>query len=426
MKTTLAWLFTLFCLLSATSASAANDSTASLSASFIESLNEAQQWIAKKHQEDASSILKKLTEQADNSPYESGLVWNMLGYLHYQNNNLKESEKAYEKALTFDIPDTLAQDTRKVLGQVYMSDGNYQRAVELFNQWLSRADSKTEDVHVWAAQCDYQLGRFKDAVNHLNRAISLYQNAGKRPKENWLALLQASLAQVNEVKDRIGTLKLLLTWYPKAEYWLALASAYGQLDKMDDYLAVLALAERKDLLQTETQYLSLAGVYYSKAVPYKAAQVLEEGMHKKIIEPTAKNLRFLATCYSQAQEFKKALTPLRKAAAEDQEGETSALLGNAYFQLARWQEAADAFQQAINKGHLRQLNTVWLLLGQSYINLHQFDRALYAFRQASLDEKHAKQAEQWIRYTRYERKRYEDLGLLQSDTPDSEKKDNPS
>lgn len=398
--------------LAVTVAQGSTEPAPSLSASFLKKLGEAQTALQQKHQENSRAVLQALTEQVGNSPYENGIAWSMLGFLHYQNGDLKQSEQAYEKALQFDIPQPLAQDIRKTLGQVYASDNNCQRAVALFDQWLRYAQSDTEDVLVWSAQCRYQLSQFKQAAQQLQVAINSYQNSGRRPKESWLSLLQASLAQMDEARDRLDTIKMLLRWYPKAEYWLALASSFGQLDDMDDYLATLAVAERKSLLHTETQYLSLASVYYSQNVPYRAAYIIEEGLRQNIIRPTEKNLRFLASCYSVAQEFEKAIRPLQQAASKADTGESDALLGNALFQLARWREAADAFETALNKGGIQQRDTLWLLLGQTYLNLHQFDRARYAFQQVLPSESRAQQAEQWIKYTEYERKRYQELGLI--------------
>ncbi len=390
----------------------AAEETPSLSAYFLKKITEAQAALNNKQLENSHAILQGLIEQGRNSPYENGLAWHMLGYFHYQNGDLKRSAQAYEKALSFDIPPTLAQDTRKVLGQVYASDGNCSRAVTLFEQWLAQATTNTEDVHLWTAQCNYQLGQFKPAVTHINQAISTMLARNERPKESWLALLQASLAQLDEARSRIDTLKMLLRWYPNAEYWLALASAFGQLDQMNDYLATLAVAERKQLLNNETQYLTLASVYYTQQIPYQAAQILEEGLRKKLVRDNEKNLRFLASCYTIAQEFEKAIEPLQRAAAHANDGETDALLGNALFQLARWEAAANAMEVALNKGGLKQRDTLWLMLGQTYLNLHQFDRAIYAFQQVLPNESRSHQAEQWIKYADHERKRYEELGLL--------------
>ncbi len=391
-------------------------SAPSLSVTFYKKIGEAYDWLKQKKLENARDILQKLSEQTQNTPYENGMVWNLLGNLHFQNGTYKASAQAYEKALQFDIPSQLAQDSRRMAGQAYLADGQYAKAAAHFDRWLAQGNDTTGDIHLQLAQCYYQTKDFKRAVKHLNTAIGLYETAGRQPKEEWLALLQASQAQVNDAQERIVTLKRLLHWYPKTEYWMALASAYGQVEKMDEYLATLSLAQQKDLLRTESQYLSLASLFYQQDVPLRAAQILETGLRRNIIASNAKNLRFLAACYSSAQEYEKALAPLQQAASQTTNGETDAQLGNAHFQLARWQDAAAAFETAIRKGDFKQLTATWLLLGQSYLNLHQYDLALAAFRQASLDEAHARQAAQWLQYTEYEKNRHEELGLIKAAT----------
>lgn len=390
----------------------AEDTTPAVSATFLKKLSEAQTALEQQKRDTARALLQALTEETDNSAYENGLAWSTLGYLHYHAGDLKQAARAYEKALTFRLPHPLAQDIRKTLGQVYLSDDNCGQAVTVLQHWLSSKPDNAEDVHVWTGQCLYQLGRYKQAAQHLDAAIRAVQARGQRPKEAWLSLQQAALAQVDDAKERIDTLKMLLRWYPKPEYWLALAGTFSQLNQMDDYLASLAVAERRNLLGNELQYLSLASVYYNQNVPYRAARIIEEGMRKKIVRANEKNLRFLASCYTLAQEFEKALVPLRQAAALASSGEVDALLGNVLFQLARWQEAASALETALDKGDIKQRDTLWLMLGQSYLNLHQFERALYAFQQVLPDETRGHQAQQWINYTEFERRRYEELGLI--------------
>lgn len=411
-------LFAVF-LLSILSPLAKAEAAASLSALFLKKFTEAQTALAQQQRATSRTILMGLAEQHDNSPYENGLVWSMLGFLHFQNGDLRESASAYEKALRFDIPASLAQDNRRALGQIYQSLGDCRNAVTQYERWLSRApdDNDKEDIQVWAAQCHYQLAHYKNAVQHLQAAIASVNARQQTPKETWLALLQASQSQLDDAKDRIATLKMLLRWYPKTDYWLALAGAFGQLDRLDDYLATLAVAERRQLLDSETQYLSLASVYYEAGIPYSAARILEQGMRAKRIKTNEKNLRFLASCYSLAQEFEKALPPLQQAAGLTRDGEADALLGNALFQLARWPEAASALETALQKGGGKQRETLWLMLGQAYLNQHRFDQAIEAFSQVLPVESHNHQGLQWINYARYERKRQTELGLLKEAKP---------
>ena len=393
------------------SATLSADVTPRLSAYLYKKLIESQKLLDDKKFEKSLEILTALAEKHQYSPYEKAMILHTLGYAYYERGDLENSVKALEKVLEFEIPKSLNLSNRKLLAQIYMQQANYQKAVIHFKYWLDHSDEQSEDMLILAAQTYYQIQRYQTAVDYCQQAITRYKEQGKRPKESWLTLLQSSLANLDKASDRISTLKLLLTWYPKKDYWLALAGAYAQLEKMDNYLAVLSLAQRKDLLTSEAQYLSLASTYFSQGVPLKSAQVIEQGMARNLIRPTEKNLRFLASSYSMAKEYEKALAPLSQAAKKAETGEIYILLGNAQFQLARWQQAADAFEMGIEQGSLKQPATSWMFLGQSYINLKQFDQAIAAFQQAAQDEDKAKHAQQWLDYIRYEKDRYQTLGL---------------
>lgn len=386
--------------------------SASLSATIYKKLIESQEQLEKNDYETSIGILKKLTERNSLSDYENGMVWHLLGYTYLEKGQLNKSVEALEHVLTFDIPMSLNLSNRQLLAQAYLQKNAYSKALPHLNFWLNSSDSdEKEEVHILTAQCYFQIKRYQSAVAQINLAIKSYEAKQQRPKEQWLTLLQSSLAFLDAAEDRLGTLKLLLTWYPKPEYWLALAGTYAQMEKMDNYLAVLALAQRKKLLTSEAQYLSLASVYFSEGIPYQAAKVIEEGFAKRIIPHNVKNLRFLASAYSMAREHEKAINPLKQAANQATDGQIHMLLGNAYYQLAQWQNASESFEIAIDKGGLNHPTTAWLMLGQTYLNLKRFKSAAAAFEQAALDEDKAEQAQKWLQYVAYEKDRHEALGL---------------
>ncbi len=405
----------LICLMALTLYLASPHSTAegtpSLSAYLYKKLVESQKLLDDNQFEQSLKLLTELVDKHKYNDYEKGTILHMMGYAYYERGDLNNSVKALNSVLEYDVPKNLNLSTRKLLAQIYMQQANYQKAVVHFKYWLDHSPKPQEEMLILAAQSYYQIQRYQTAIKYTRQAIAMTERAGNRPKESWLTLLQSSLANLDKASDRISTIKLLLRWYPKKEYWLALASAYAQLEKMDNYLAILSLAERKELLTTQAQYLSLAGTYFSEGVPLKSAQVIERGLAQKRIQATEKNLRFLASSYSMAKEYEKSLPPLQKAAELAETGEVAILLGNAYFQLARWQQAADAFELGIEQGNLKQLPTSWMFLGQSYTNLKQFDKASYAFEQAALDEDTSRHAQQWLDYVAYEKQRYQTVGL---------------
>ena len=400
-----------FMLLSVCFGNVAHADSPSLTARVYKVIIESQNQLAKKQLDAAQQSLQAVADNKGNSPYDNAMIWHMLGYVYYEQGKLKESSAAFEKVFEFDIPVSLSNSNHKMLGQVYMARSQFSDALPHLRRWLDHETDNPEDVHALVAHCYYEMNQFKSAVSHLEKAIQGYRTRGKTPKESWLNLLQASLGQMKDLKHRIETIKMLLAWFPKKEYWLALASAYAQLEKMDKYLAILALSERKDLLGTESQFVSLASVYFAEGAPQKASQILEEGMQKGVVQRNIRNLRFLASAYSMAREYEKALLPLRQAAEQAQDGELDVMLGNALYQLARWEEASQALVKGLNKGEIKQTTTAWLMLGQCLINLKQYDEAIAAFEQAALDEERSTQAQQWIKYARYEQERQQKLKL---------------
>lgn len=365
----------------------------------------AQKQLQQNNSNAARAQLESVQDRGGNTAYDNAMIHHLLGYSWYTEGKLKPAAQAFERVYDYDIPLSLMQNNRRVLGQTYLNLHRYRDAITQLERWIDSAQQDQEPVQVLVAQAHYELKQYQSAAKQIQSAISSYQAKGKRPEESWLNLLQASLAANDDIKSRIATIKKLLVWYPKTEYWLALAGAYAQLEKMDNYLAILALAERKELLTTESQYVSLASVYFSEGAPQKAAAILEEGMAKKLVKRNIRNLRFLSSAYTIAREYERALVPLQQAAAQSKDGELDVMLGNALFQLARWDDASSAFSNGLKKGGLRQETTAWLLLGQSQLNLKQYQSAIEAFEQAALDEQHSKQAQQWLKYARYEQER---------------------
>jgi len=398
-----------------------------LSSAVYKKIVEVQSQLQQKNSPAARDTLLALAQRKGNTDYDNAMIRHLLGYAYYQDGKLKQAAKTFQQVFDYPLPLPLMQNNRRLLGQVYLALGQYQDALTQLKNWLDSATADKEPVQVMVGQCYYELKQYRAAASQLQSAIGSYQAKGKPLQESWLSLLQASLAASDDIEGRIQTIKLLLAWYPKAEYWLALASAYAQLEQMDNYLAILALAQRKDLLTTDAQYVSLASVYFSQGAPQKASAILEEGLHNKIVKRSVRNLRFLSAAYTQARDYQQALIPLREAASMSDDGELDIMLGNALYQLARWDQAAGALQQGLDKelkvhaqeqqaglhgepaipskSRQNRISTGWLLLGQARLNLKQYEAAINAFQQAEQDAAHSKQAGQWLKYARYEQQR---------------------
>ena len=148
-------------------------------------------------------------------------------------------------------------------------------------------------------------------------------------------------------------------------------------------------------------------MYSLKEVPFKAAEVLEEGIEKGIVEATEKHLRMMADGWFSAEEMERALVGYEKAGAAAEDGDIDLRRGYILVDLERWEEAIVALNKAIEKGGIndRKMGEAWVMVGMAEMSLENYDEALEAWRQANRFETARDAAQQWMNHLREERAR---------------------
>jgi tetratricopeptide (TPR) repeat protein len=284
-------------------------------------------------------------------------------------------------------------------------------------------------------QAYFQTGDYKKAMSSMETAVSMAEEEGYKPRENWYVILAAC---ISELKDQIGEkesllrqvdiYEILVNLYPKKLYFIQLGGAYGQLDRERDYMITLKAAYQKDFLDKESEYLALTQLLLLNKNPYWAAEVLVDGQKKMVtivdektkeekivpvVKDTEKNLKLLADSWRMAQEIDKAIPVLEKAAKISKDGQSYVLLGNLYLSEDKVTEAVDSIKKGLDKGKVKNLSQVYLTLGQAYFELQEFDEARKNFRIAARDKtkKIKTQANNWLKYTENEEIRVKNLAL---------------
>ena len=201
-------------------------------------------------------------------------------------------------------------------------------------------------------------------------------------------------------------------------------------------MITMKAAHAKDFLNKESEYLALTQLLLLNQNPYWAAQVLVSGQNKiitytetvldkntgkevkvektgPVVKDNEKNLKLLADSWRMAQEVDKAIPVLEKAAVLSKDGKAYVLLGNLYLGEDRMQEAVDAIKKGLKKGKIEKLSQVHLTLGQAYFELQKFEEAKKEFRIAARDKdkKVKTTANSWIKYTENEEIRVKSLAL---------------
>ncbi len=331
--------------------------------------------------------------------YELANVYNLYAFIHYSREDYKKALQAYEEVVAQpDIPLAMEINTRYTIAQLYFVQEDWQRGIDALLKWFDMTDTPNANAYVLLAQGYYQMKDYNKALTNVEKAISMYNEKGKLPKEQWYNLARFLYFEKNDIPKTVDTLETLLTHYPKKQYWVQLSHMYGEQKKDTEQLAAMEAAYVQDMLDKGTEQVTMAYLYLNAEVPYKAAKVMDKGLENGSIESKSKNWEVAGNAWRQAQEVDKAIPAMEKAAAQAETGELYARLGTIYLDGDENQKAITAITRGLNKGGVKRPDTARLILGMAYFNTKQYDKARNAFEAAARDERSAKYATQWMKY----------------------------
>ena len=397
---------------------------------------------------DMETVVEILTElrndQENLKSYDRSVMWNSWGYVYFSDGKYKQAMQAYENVINEpEVTLPIRNAALFTLAQLNLVQENYAKGIELILQWMDQVETVTAQSWSLLGQAYFQQGDFRKAMSSMETAISMSEEEGYKPKENWYVLLAAC---ISELKVEIGEKKALLqqldiyeilvNLYPKKLYFIQLGGTYGQLGREKDYMITLKAAHAKDLLDKESEYLALAQLLLLNQNPYWAAQVLVSGQKKittytetvkdkatgeevkvekkgPVVRDNEKNLKLLADSWRMAQEIDKAIPVLEQAAKLSKDGKSYVLLGNLYLAEDKLEKAVDSIKKGLKKGKIDKISQVHLTLGQAYFELQKFEDAKKEFRIAARDKdkKVKSTANNWIKYTENEEIRVKNLAL---------------
>jgi tetratricopeptide (TPR) repeat protein len=192
--------------------------------------------------------------------------------------------------------------------------------------------------------------------------------------------------------------RLVMADPSKKNYWVQLSAVNRQLERYDDSLAVLEIANMAGLLTTDSDLRPLTDLEAFVGIPYRAATNLEKFIAKGSIKSDEKAYERLAFSWIEARDYKKAVAPLQKAGEMHENGDTFVRLAEVQLQRQEWAGAADALQKALAKGGLKDTGNTQLLMGIALYSNKQPKEARNWFERAAQHDKQKTQAQAWIKH----------------------------
>lgn len=387
--------------------------TPALRNKVYERLAEAQTLAEAKDYAGAAEILNDMISEdgkrALNS-YELANVYNLHAFLSYAKEDYPGSLRYYEKVIAQpDIPLAMEINTRFTIAQLYFLQEKWQQGIDALLVWFDLSEQPNADAYVLLAQGYYQVKKYDLALKNVETAISMHETAGKLPKEQWYNLARFLYFDKDDFDSALDVLNTLLIYYPKKDYWVQASHLYGE--KKDDKreLALMEAAYEQGFLDRSSELVRMASLYLNAEVPYFAGSVMQRGFEDELIDDKSKNYELAGSSWAQAREVAKSIPMMEKAAAQSDEGELYVRLGNVYLDGDQFSKAADSVQKGLQKGGVKRPDQARLVLGMSYFNLGEYDKARRAFREAGKDERSAKYSQQWLKYITSEEDRQREL-----------------
>ncbi|MFP6816534.1 MAG: hypothetical protein VB949_12825 [Pseudomonadales bacterium] len=380
----------------------------SMSESTFKKLAEAQELIDLKDYQGSVTLLNDMltSRRRKLNGNEVGQVHNMLGFVYFSMENYERAIDMYRIVASQgeDVPEGLEVTTLYTLAQLSFVIERYRDALNYMETWISKADNPGPQPHIFMGQVYYQMEDYLSAIDQIEQGINVAQERGTTVKENWWALLNYLYFERENWPKVLETLEILVRDFPKRVYWIRLAGIHGQEGNEREQIGSMEAAHVAGFLTYERDLLNLAGLLMQAEVPFRAAVVLDAGFEQGLIEKNATNLRSLGQAWQLAQETKKAIPAFEEAGKLSDDGRIYERLAQLYLDNDEFPKCVTAAGRAIDKGGLRKVQTTYVVRGMCEYNRDRLTSARKSFvscRNESRrvdDDSNRRICQQWITF----------------------------
>jgi tetratricopeptide (TPR) repeat protein len=386
-----------------------------VSKEVFDKITQAQEKIDADDQKGALRILQNLNASDKLTEYEKSNVLNYIGFVYYNMGNTAAAISTYEEMLRIpSLEEQIRKQTIYTMAQLSTMEEQYNKALRLLEEWFTLELNPAPEPYILYAQNLYQVNRYADMIKPIETAMEVARKREKPVKEDWYVLLNFAYFQQEDYRKVRDIQKILLVNWPKKRYWFSLAGAYTELGEENNLFASYDAAHTQQLLERESELVTMAQLYMQNEVPYKAAKLLETEMKSGRVARNAKNYRLLSQAWQLAQEDEKSIPALKEAARLSDDGELNLRLGNAYLNLGRYSDCVAAVQAGLRKGGIKSPDNAQISLGMCMYNQQKYTAAINAFREARKTRRSARIANQWINVIESDIERNEQIALAEA------------
>jgi hypothetical protein len=362
----------------------------------------------------ALKILNSLYNPDKLTEYEQANVLNYVGFVYYNMDDIPNALRTYAKMIQIpSLEPQLKKQTTYTVAQLYTMQEDYNNALTAIDSYFVQEANPASEPFILKAQNLYQVQRYQEMVQPIENAIRIAEERDKTVKEDWYVLLNFAYFQQENYKKVRDIQKIMLVNWPKKRYWFSLAGAFTELGEDNNLINAYASAHTQNMLEKESELITMAQLFMQREVPYKAATLIEKEMNAGRITKDGKNYRLLSQAWQLSMEDEKSIPALQEAAKRTEDGELNVRLGNAYLNVGDYDECVKAVQSGIRKGGLKSPDNAQISLGMCLYNQRKYNDSIKAFTAASKTPRSRRVSNQWISVIRSDIQRNEQIRLAE-------------
>lgn len=349
------------------------------------------------------------------SKYEQALALQGLSQVAYNKDEVGTAVELNKQAIALDALDNNSQfNLMYQVAQMSIMDERYEEALTAIDDYF-KVSGATNKADAWSLKGNalYRLERFPEAGEAMKKAISL----SPKPNDSWNQMLVAIYYESDNFPEAAKAAEEILAKNPNDKgVRQQLSAIYLEMEQNDKAIALLENAYKQGQLSEEKDLKQLYQLYNYVEKPAEAARVINEGLQKGVLKPSAETYKGLGDAYAinaeSIEDSGDSISAARKEAlkkATDAYGEAVKLGADADVEMTRghllveaedWGNAKAALSSAIAKGKLKREGSAYILLGTAEYELGNQKAAEAAYTKALAFPDSKSMAESWLKSIR--------------------------
>ncbi|NMP33377.1 tetratricopeptide repeat protein [Thalassotalea sp. M1531] len=344
--------------------------------------------------DDIDGALVLLLDIEAKKEYDKAYVARFIAVMYATKGNQEEKAISYLKQAV--EPDVLNEvdhgEAIKLLADLQMQTKKYKEALKNYEAWMEFTGKEDAQTYVKIAQAYYELRRLDKMIKPADKAIALF---GDKQNQNPYILKLTSYYERKMYRDGVKVLETVLQLFPEnKQWWTQLGMFYLLVEDYPKALATLDMAYKQGYLVKESELKTLASLYQSNGVPFKAAKMLEKHISSGEIKRDDQTLSSLANAFHAAQNIGDAAKYYGEVAKLTNEAQHWRKQGMLLKQDEQFKNAIVSLNKALKIG-VKNKGSIYMSLAESHFYLGQYKQAHAEITRAMKDPKSRKAARGW-------------------------------